>query len=129
MHACASVPKPRLHPNPSPNQGFHDPEGVYSTFLVEYEPDTPRCAMFMGESMNQDNLPSAEYTAVADAVRAAVVARTAPLSGGGVDSRSSPPRSRAWRASASATRQAPRLGSGRVVASELEAPIMLGNTV
>ena len=77
MHACASVPKPRLHPNPSPNQGFHDPEGVYSTFLVEYEPDTPRCAMFMGESMNQDNLPSAEYTAVADAVRAAVVARTA----------------------------------------------------
>lgn len=58
-------------------QGFHDPEGVYSTFLVEYEPDTPRCAMFMGESMNQDNLPSAEYTAVADAVRAAVVARTA----------------------------------------------------
>ena len=58
-------------------QGFHDPEGVYSTFLVEYEPGIPRCAMVPLESMNQDNLPPAEYTAVADAARAAVVARTA----------------------------------------------------
>ena len=57
-------------------QGFHDPEGVYSTFLVEYEEGTPRGTM-SPEGMNQTNLPAAEYTALADAVRAAVVARTA----------------------------------------------------